>query len=243
MKRNTIIVILLVILLVILVYTTTKNEHLTPQSNEAIQSVASIYNKQQMTLDNLNVTQKITGNLTGNLTGNVIGNITGNVDGDLSGNVTGTANLSTLSSDLSGNPINVNSSMVYEKSLRPIVFSVAIGNTTCPIVDLSGNTYASDKYMCKVLFSNNYIPTLGIQNNKWWIGNTLWNNWQICTLEFTPIANYNVLSMYNYDTTPTASDGTAIDNTDFNSSRGFVNNGYYVFDSSNLAHSVTPPSS
>jgi hypothetical protein len=239
MKRNTIIVILLVILLVILVYTTTKNEHLTPQSNEAIQSVASIYNKQQMTLDNLNVTQKITGNLTGNVTGNV----TGNINGDLSGNVTGTANLSTLSSDLSGNPINVNSSMVYEKSLRPIVFSVAIGSTTCPIVDLSGNTYSPDKYMCKVLFSNNYNPTLGIKNNKWWIGNTLWNNWQVCTLEFSPITNYNVLSMYNYDTTITATDGSAIDGTDYNLGRGFVNGGYYVFDSSNLAHSVTPPSS
>jgi hypothetical protein len=191
-----------------------------------------------MIVTNLNATNeailnnaKVTGNL--------------NVSGTIVGNVIGNANINTLSSDVSGNPINVNSQLIYNNSLRPIIMAIALGSTTCPITDLAGNTFPSDKYICKVVYSNNYIPALGIKNNKWWIGNSLWDNWQLCVLEFTPISYYNIKSLFKADSQIVASDGTQLTNSDWIYTRGntWINNGYYVFDDKGVPQKVTPASS
>ena len=76
----------------------------TSLSNEAIQNITGIYNKNNMIVTNLNTTglstmkdATIINNL--NVAGIIAGNVTGNVTGNLVGNVTG---------DLSGNKININ---------------------------------------------------------------------------------------------------------------------------------------
>ena len=61
-------------------------------SDEAVQSIASVYNNQNMTVTNLNASNqanlnnaKVTGNLnvSGTITGNLAGNVTGNVTGSM----------------------------------------------------------------------------------------------------------------------------------------------------------------
>ncbi len=84
-----IIIIILIILIIGLIIIYKKQENLdsttsTPVlSNEAIQTIASVYNNQNMKVTNLEASGTITGNFEGSLSGDLIGNVTGDVSGNI----------------------------------------------------------------------------------------------------------------------------------------------------------------
>ena len=232
------IILILIIILFLIILTYKKQENITSDSgktlsDEALQSIASVYNTQNMIVTNLNATNqaifkdtKISGNL------NVSGTITGNV----TGNVTGNANINTLSSNISGSPINVNSYFLYNQSIRPYTLTVAIGLYKGPIYDASQNTFSTDKYTVKQISGNN---TIGVRNNKWWIcPYPNWHGWQQSVLEIIPIPLNQYYS--NYSNAPPITVDTDIlgwATPPINSS----NNSYYVYDSSANAVPYTQP--
>jgi hypothetical protein len=208
----------------------------TQKSNEAIQNIAKIYADASGTVvfNNVNTIGMINGNVTGNLTGNV----TGNVIGNLQGNLTGKANINTLSSDVSNNAINVTSPLILNKDLRPIIMSIAIGSTNVPITDLSGNTFAADKYICEVIGTGRIFAVTNVYNGVWWINTPADDTWTQHLIKITPIEYYNVLSTINLGTTVSDNNIAAITNKWFYNV--YRDGGYYVVDKNNVAQRITP---
>ena len=196
MNRKIIIISSIIILLILVMYYK-KQENLSSEtlnnlSNEAVQNIASVYSEQTktITMNNLNVT----GNINGNVTGNVTGNLVGNVNGDVSGNLFGNASLNNLSSNVSGSPIIVNSSLVYNSSLKPRTLALSLANYKGPIYDASGNTFPTNAYTIKQI---NGSCITGVRNDKWWIcPYPAWNEWTGCTLEIIPIPLNQYYSYY-----------------------------------------------
>ena len=85
---------------------------------------------------------------------------------------------------------------------KPVILTIQVGSSKIPIVDLSGNTFASNQWICRIISTSSGVLTnpqnndtiqksglvIGIRNGKWWIANfSGWGIWQHATLEFTPI--------------------------------------------------------
>jgi hypothetical protein len=209
----------------------------TQKSNEAIQNIAKIYADASGTVifNNVNATGMINGDVTGNVTGNVTGDVTGNVTGNLTGN----ANINTLSSDVSNNPINVLSPLLLNKDFRPIIMSIAIGSTNVPITDLSGNTFAADKYICEVIGTGKLFAVTNVHNGVWWINTPEDGRWTQHLIKITPIEHYNVISTIKTGTM--VSDGnSAVVNANKWFYGNYRDNGYYVVDSNNVAQKIIP---
>ena len=179
MNREIIIITLIIILLIFVIYYK-KQENLSSEtsnnlSNEAVQNIASVYGEQTKTLNINNL----------NVTGNLTGTLNGNVNGDVSGNFGGNAYLNNLSSNVSGSPIIVNSSLVYNSSLKPRTLALSLANYKGPIYDPSGNTFPTNAYTIKQI---NGSCITGVRNDKWWIcPYPAWNEWTGCTLEIIRI--------------------------------------------------------
>ncbi len=101
--------------------------------------------------------------------------------------------------------LNIDGNIVIDNR-KPVILTIQIGSSKLPIVDLSGNTFPSDKWLCRLISTapaNNEHSiqlsglVIGIRNNKWWIANFGgWGMWQQATVEFTPI---NVRAEDYYD--------------------------------------------
>ena len=92
MKRKHIVILVIFILVAFILIRNKNYEGLDatntpPLSNEAIQSISSVYSNTAgvSTFNNIKATGKITGKLIGDVSGNVMGNVMGNVTGDISG--------------------------------------------------------------------------------------------------------------------------------------------------------------
>jgi hypothetical protein len=232
------IILILAILFIFIYFKYNNQENITSDSgktlsDEAVQNIASVYNTQNMTVTNLTTTNqanikdaKISNNL------NVSGSITGNV----TGNVTGNANINTLSSDVSGNSINVKSQLLYDQSIRPSTLTVSVGNYKGPIYDVNGKTFPIDKYTIKQISGSS---TIGVRNNKWWIcPYPHWNIWTQSVFEIIPIPlnqyynNYSNSSVIVVDGNYVSSNypnGTGWATVPLN----HLNNSYYSFDGTN----------
>jgi hypothetical protein len=196
-----------------------------------------------MVITNLNATnQSILNNakVTGNL--NVSGTITGNLTGNVIGNVTGNANINTLSSDVSGNPININSQLIYDKSIRPSTLTVSVGNYKGPIYGINGITFPINKYTIKHISGSS---TIGVRNNKWWICSfPHWNMWTQSVFEIIPIPLNQYYTNYS-NSSVIAVDGDYV-NSNYPLPTGWVvgpvnngNNSYYSFDGTDkYAHTL-----
>ena len=166
MKDKHIIIVILILIAILFLYK--YQENITSDSgktlsDEALQTIASVYNTQNMIVTNLNATNqtllkdtKISGDL--NVSGTIIGNVTGNVTGNLTGNVS--------SNTINTNKININNNgfVIWTQQInwgRP---------QEVLATDPSGNTYPSDKW---VLYSGGWGASgIGncatfIRDNKW----------------------------------------------------------------------------
>jgi hypothetical protein len=229
MKTKYIIIGLVIILLVLFI--TQKKEHsgsVTPSapqlSNEAIQNIARIYADTNNTATFNNL------NTTGDIT------VSGDIKGNGAKKIIDTIRLNTID------------------NRKPVILTIQIGSSKLPIVDLTGNTFPSDKWLCRLISvsANNPIGSvIGIRNGKWWIANFGgWNTWQQATVEFTPI-NIGAEDYYDLKSGfhPSITIDTAIDFANTNShitgaatGTGPANNGYFVYSSESRRFvAVAPP--
>ncbi len=138
-KKIIILIFLILIIRLFILYNKQENIDSTstslPLSNEAIQTISSVYNNQNFKATNIEATNtikgKLIGDVSGNVTGNIIGNIIGNVAGDISGN------------NITTNKINMNNTgfVMWNQQIpwgRP---SIVVAT------DPSGNTYSHDKWV------------------------------------------------------------------------------------------------
>ena len=247
------IVYILLILLAILVCLYVSNINNTREnmnSAEAIQNVASVFNKNNMIVSNV----KVTGDM--NTSGNI--NTTGNIN--TSGQIVGNLSIKHVAG-ISGEPITLNSPVIlnspitYANNLKPFTLVVAIGDYKGPIYDPSGNTFPTSQYTIKIIQNGNNNATnainntinnvvIGVRNNKWWITQfPSWGVWTYVTLEIIPISLNDYYSSYSTHPAITQDNGWGTQNQpDLSWNTGLINssnNSYYSFDSNGTPYAMT----
>ena len=241
MKTKHIIIGLVIILIVL--FLMQKKEHAgsvpvtTVLSNEAIQNLAKVYADTNTTATFNNI--KATGNINAK---NIV------IDEEITGN-----GATKLIQDTRSNKIN---------NRKPVILTIQVGSSKIPIVDLSGNTFASNQWICRIISSasdtalintdtvNKPGLVIGIRNGKWWIVNfSGWGIWQQATVEFIPIHGpiedyYDLKSGFH----PSIAIDSVLNSATTNSnvsvgwSTGPANNGYSVYSSESKRFvEVAPP--
>ena len=204
---------------------------------------------------------KIDKEIKGNSYMEIVGDIRGNSNMEISGDIKGNSNFE-ISGNMIGNGVTKlmeNTRLNKIDNRKPVILTIQLGSSKVAIVDLSGNTFPSDKWLCRIINVNSnvsYSPFLhrtgvviGIRNNKWWISSfSGWNEWQHITLEFTPIHvrvedYYDLKSGFHPAITLDTVIGSGMNSKVIDGwATGPVNNGYSVYNSESKQFvSVTPP--
>jgi hypothetical protein len=100
--------------------------------------------------------------------------------------------------DTSGNT-NINGKLTLSTQNKPIILAIMVGNYRGPIIDLSGRPFSGSIYMCKIVRNGKNLPQIGVRKGNWWIQSGIWDTWASCTLEFTPLINYTIMSNPSID--------------------------------------------
>lgn len=173
-------ILLFILLVLFIIYNLQKNEHyttLTPQSNEALLNVASVYNTKQMTLDNLHVTNTLQSDNTNSNTLNVTTGTNLNkldVSGNTQLNTLNVSDISTLtnlnvSKNINTNTLRANGNTT--NNLGMITFNLSF-ETNGVVTDPSGNTYNAKDWTLFITgvssCGGNGFIQLGVNSQNLW---------------------------------------------------------------------------
>ena len=212
------ITLLIILLLMILINSQCDcTEKFTVESNEAVQSISSVYADSKgaasfnnLVVNNLTVKQQLK---SANLT---------SLDG---------TKVMTLGNDgkLKFYDVSNGSAKQYVPDTHKYL-KIQIGSSKVPITDIDGSTFNVNAWTCRKIRGDNAV--IGVKNNIWWITSVNWYNWINADIELIPIPlnifypNYvNDPHIYN-DTTQISDDGVI--NSRGWGPQGPLNQGYRV---------------